>query len=248
MSSSLRFTKAEFWLNGVKYLHQDGVAYTIRDVAKKAPKGVIWSVDMWKSRKAPAAVQKAFRAAWLAAPVCQSCGTKNTSGSLCDYCRCASVCDKLRAARTTMGSQTSAPLGSTSPSTTPNTTSSTNIPKIPNIDPRIHTLDTGDIIVGYKLKTQKVLEMMEVHISKECEDPENVGDFVYDYIMDDEFQGDMHTVYFPGAAKDLTMFTMDVPGDDHDFYVGYKQSSCLQAVQKKALRDFQAMYGVYIDT
>lgn len=112
-SSSIRFTKAEFWLNGVKYLHQDGVAYTILDVAKKAPNGVSWSIDMWKSRKAPAAVQKAFSAAWSAAPVCESCGTKNTSGSICDYCRCAAVCDKLRAARTAMESQEPAPVAST---------------------------------------------------------------------------------------------------------------------------------------
>ncbi len=96
MSSVPRFTKSEFWMNGKKYLHQDGVVYTIRDAPKKAPKGVTWSVDMWKSRKAAAAIQKSFITVWEAAPLCESCGIKNSRGSTCDYCHCAEQCDKLR--------------------------------------------------------------------------------------------------------------------------------------------------------
>ncbi len=92
MVPTIRFTFAELWMDGVKYLHQDGVVYIIRDEPKKAPKGVTWSVDMWKGRKAPARIQKAFRAAWDVAVDCDNCGIKtnaNNDMGLCDYCNCA---------------------------------------------------------------------------------------------------------------------------------------------------------------
>ncbi len=92
MVPTIRFTFAELWMDGVKYLHQDGVVYIIRDEPKKAPKGVTWSVEMWKGRKAPARIQKAFRAAWDVAVDCDNCGIKtnaNNDMGLCDYCNCA---------------------------------------------------------------------------------------------------------------------------------------------------------------
>ncbi len=227
------------WLNGVKYLHQDGVVYTIRDVPKKAPKGVRWSVEMWKSRKAPVAVQRAFTAAWTAAPLCGSCGIPNTAGAACDYCRCANaLATALAIAKAKV---TSVVPASVEPEVLPE------VPKVLEVLPAVpklhlHTIDEDNFVVGYKLNADRVMTMIENQLEK-------VGSGIdaYDYIMDDLFQDDMHTVYFPGADVTLQMFKNDVPGDDHDFFVGYPRALALNDSQKKALADFHTMFSVCLD-
>ncbi len=90
-SQSLRFTRSELWIDGTKYLHEGGVVFNIRATPKKI-RGVQWSVEMWKGRKASASIQKLFTDAWTKAPVCLQCGVKTTSGrSECEYCAVAGL-------------------------------------------------------------------------------------------------------------------------------------------------------------
>jgi hypothetical protein len=90
-SQFLRFTRSELWIDGTKYLHEGGVVFNIRTTPKKI-RGVQWSVEMWKGRKAAARIQKLFTDAWAKAPVCSRCGVKTTSGRTeCEYCAVAGL-------------------------------------------------------------------------------------------------------------------------------------------------------------
>ena len=209
MSSTPRLTRSEVFLRGTKYLHENGTVYVIRDTPKSAK---AWSLDAWRGRKAPVALQNAFTRLLTIAPACEGCGHKHTElSTLCAYCQCAKALKTVK----------------TSP------TKST--------EPCIYSLEDGIHIIGYKLNYDIIYDKFMDVLEDE--------DAVYDYIMDETFKKDMQT-YFPGSSKCLQMFKKDVPSADHEFYVGYPQttgkSSTMNDKQKKALTDFYTKFSKYI--
>ncbi len=106
-SQPLRFTRSELWIDGTKYLHEGGVVFNIRTTPKKI-RGVQWSVEMWKGRKAVSRIQKLFTDAWTKAPVCSRCGVKTTSGRTeCEYCAVAGLLRNRKRTQTTPTTPTS---------------------------------------------------------------------------------------------------------------------------------------------
>lgn len=93
MPPSISFTATEAWIGSQKFLHKDGVLYTIRPRDRDADYVATetWTFDHWCGKKATKALQTQFSRVWTTASRCCRCNRPTTQTPACATCRVRSV-------------------------------------------------------------------------------------------------------------------------------------------------------------
>lgn len=108
-------------------------------------------------------------------------------------------------------------------------------------------------VTGFRLNTELLEKLFGEYLISQGHEPEDIDNIVYDYIMDDDFQKNLHH-HFPGIFDELKMVKSQNASYEYNFYLGYTNRDNyleldeLDDSKKIALKEFRQKYPEYLNS